>query len=175
MNNKFNKFAVLGLFGMTFCAGCVVPGAYTYDTYGTTTYTTGTTTYTTGGTVYATPAYHTEVTYVETMAPSRLYVNAGHGRHHKPDAVTYRHTPPRKAPTTHKAPAPRNTPKAQSGHRPAAAPKPAAAHKPRNAPKANNAPKAKAPAKPAHASSPKAHGNRPGPPPKTRAPKPAKI
>ena len=167
MNNKFNKFAVLGLFGMTFCAGCVVPGAYTYDTYGTTTYTTGTTTYTTGGTVYATPAYHTEVTYVETMAPSHLYVNAGHGRHHKPDAVTYRHAPPRKAPTVHRAPAPRNTPKAQTGHRPAAAPKPAAA--PRNqAPKAQTdhrpaaAPKANAPARPAHAAAPKAHGKGPG-------------
>ncbi len=149
MNNKFNRFAVLAAFGAQFMAGCVVPGAYTYDTYGTTTYMTG-------GTLYATPAYHTEVTYVETMAAPRLhhYAAARHGKHHKPPAGAYYNAKPRctpkatAAPKPAAAPRPRNEPRA---HAKPAAPKPAAAPRPRNEPKAHAKP---APTKPAHAPRP---------------------
>ena len=138
MNNKFNKFAVLGLFGMTFCAGCVVPGAYTYDTYGTTTYTTG-------GTVYAPSAYPASVTYVETTTVEPVLVTAGHRRPaHRAPVETHRHHEPKYQAhgktAGHKAdfatPRPRNAPKAAAptkGH--ASAPK---AH---NMPRATAAPK----------------------------------
>lgn len=140
MNNKFNGFAVLAAFGAQFLAGCVVPGAYTYDTYGTTTYTTG-------GALYATPAYHTEVTYVETTAPRYHYADARHGRYNKPPAGAYRQAAPRNAPkpqgkTAPKptvAPRPHNAPKAHAKTAPKPAPK--AAHAPRQ----HNAPKPKKP------------------------------
>ena len=119
MNNKFNKLAVFAAFGAQFLAGCVVPGAYTYDAYGTTTYTTG-------GTFYATPAYHTEVTYVETMAPRYHYADARHGKHNKPPAEAYRHAAPSKATKAHAKTAPKPT----AAPRLPAAPKVKTAQKP---------------------------------------------
>ena len=149
MNNKFNKFAVLGLFGMTFCAGCVVPGAYTYDTYGTTTYTTG-------GTVYAPSAYPASVTYVETTTVEPVLVTTGHRMPPPRPREMHRHAPMHQAhgrpaapmahaaPKSHNPPKPaaapkvHNSPRATATHRPAAAPKPAAAPNPAAAPKTSS-------------------------------------
>ena len=121
MDNKFNKFAVLAAFGAQFLAGCVVPGAYTYDTYGTTTYTTG-------GTVYTPSAYPASVTYVETTTVEPVLVTTWHGHRTPPPRLHEAH---RRAPMHQahgKPPAPRAqaAPKPHNSRKPAAAPRPAA-------------------------------------------------
>ena len=147
MNNKFNKFAVLAAFGAQFMAGCVVPGAYTYDTYGTTTYTTG-------AAVYAEPAYPAGVTYVETTRVEPVLVTMGH--HRKPAPRLHEtHRPPATMPKAHGKPA---APKAHAAPR-NQAPKMNATPR-TQAPKAHGA-TPKATPKPTHAAAPKAHGRQP--------------